>query len=146
MGVDADIFAVKADKACDIDRLDNLQSAIWYYTEESDLIEKLKDEASYGGKISSTKMLELAKLCRKVYEDVLTGKVESEYTKDTGEDKDRLLGKIYWMDCLIMFVNRYPDDEFMIVSDHEDRWHDMWELHKREDLIDWPTWKKDNAP
>ena len=142
MGVDADIFALKVDKACDIDRLDNLQSAEWYHTEESKEIEQLKAEATYGGKVSAAKMLRLATLCKKVYEDVLEGRVTGEQVEWMAEDEDRLLGKIYWMDCLIMFVKRYPEDEFMLVNDHEERWYDMWEPHKREDLIDWPTWKK----
>ncbi len=127
MGVDADIFAIKADKACDIDRLDNIKRVAWCLKDPKEL-ETLIDKGSYGGKLTADELKRIALICKEQYQ----------INPELKGYKDRE----YWMDCILAFVKKHPDDTFMIVNDHEDRWHDMWELKKREELLDWKTWKK----
>jgi len=123
MGVDACMFAMKAKKYVYFDRLHAIEK-FWdldgrEYEDASlvfDLLEKKRG-------VPNAKVLEFLNANLKAWK-----KFESDGSQ----------GKSGWIEHLIKFVNAHPDDEFMVVTDHEEP--PSWDYQKKYNG-DYEEWK-----
>jgi hypothetical protein len=113
VGVDACIFAKKANRYYYFDRIYNIQRGYWAedsdgkyalsdheYKAAEDIYYKLTGDKS----ATQAEVLELMRLNLKGY-------------AHESMASDNRSG---WIECIIQFVNTFPDDEYSVISDHEE--------------------------